>query len=171
MRSSGSSGRLVRIGHAGELGDLAGPGLGVQALHVARLAVFERGRDVDFDEVVDPAAHLVTDGAVGGDRRGDRHHAVAREQRRDETDPEDVRVAVGLGETEPLRQVLAHLVAVEQLDPPAPLTQVLDQDLGDRALAGAREPGEPHAAAGRCRLTGWSMASQDTGSPAWSAWL
>ena len=57
--SSGCERRLVGIGDAGELGDLAGPGLRVQALHVARLAVFERGRDVDLDEVVDPAAHLV----------------------------------------------------------------------------------------------------------------
>ena len=51
-----------------------------------------------------------------------------------------------LENVEPLRQVLADLVAVEQLDPPAARPQLVDHDLGDRALPGARQPGEPDAA-------------------------
>ena len=42
--------------------------------------------------------------------------------------------------------MLAHLVAVEQLDLAAPGPQLVDHDVRDRALAGAREAGEPQTA-------------------------
>ena len=74
---------------------------------------------MDLDEVVDPAAHLVAHRPVRRDRGGHRDDAVAGEQARDAPDAADVGVAVLLREAEPLREVLAHLVAVEQLDPVA----------------------------------------------------
>ena len=49
-RSSGVGRLLVGIGDAGELGDLAGVGLRVEALRIAARALLERGRDVDLDE-------------------------------------------------------------------------------------------------------------------------
>jgi hypothetical protein len=155
--------RLVGIGDAREFGDLARPGLGVQALHVPRLAVLERGSDVDLDEVVHVAAHFVAHGSVRRDRRGHGHHVVAREQTRDEADAPDVDVAVGFREREPLRDVLAHLVAGEELDPVAPRLQLGDHDVRDRALARTRKAGEPEAEAGG-RARG-AHALQVTGGP------
>jgi hypothetical protein len=52
-------GRLVGVVEARELGDLAGAGLGVEALDVALLAHLERRRHVDLDEAVDLGAQLV----------------------------------------------------------------------------------------------------------------
>ena len=94
---------LVGIGHAGELGNLAGARLGVQPLHVSFLAYVDRGIDEDLDEVVDLSPDLVADVAVGRDRRRDRYHAVAGEDRRHPADAADVGVAVLLRESEPLR--------------------------------------------------------------------
>src|SRR5262245_61189931 len=104
---------------------------------------------MDLDEVLDPPADLVAQGPVGRDRRRDGHDVVAREQCRHEADAADVRVAVFLGEAEPLREVLTHLVAVEQLDSPATGPQPRTDQLRDRALSGDRQSGEPQAATRR----------------------
>ena len=61
---------LVGVGDAGELLDLAGAGLRVEALDVARLAVLERGGDEDLDEA---AVHQLR-----GPRRGSRGRARSR---------------------------------------------------------------------------------------------
>jgi hypothetical protein len=45
--------------------------------------------------------------------------------------------------------MLTDLVAVEELDLAAPLAQVGDQEIGDRALPGAGKAREPHTAAGQ----------------------
>ena len=115
---------------------------------------------MDLDEVVDPAAHLVAHGLVRGDRGRHRDHTVPGEEARDVTDPADIGVAVLFREAEALRQVLAHLVAVEELDPVAPLLQVRDHDVRDGALAGTRQAGEPETEAGSHRR------AQVTGGPA-----
>src|SRR5439155_18288801 len=72
-RQLGREGRLVRRRDAGELRDLARPGLLVEPLHVALLADLERAVDVDLDEVArrHERAYLVTIGAVGRDEGGD----------------------------------------------------------------------------------------------------
>src|SRR5438552_1021479 len=64
-------------------------------------------------------------------------------------DPADVRLAVLFREPEPFRQVLAHLVPVEPLDLATAALELGADDLGDRGLAGAGEPGEPERKAGR----------------------
>ena len=74
----------------------------------------------------------------------DRVDAVPVQQRADPADAADVRVAVLAREAEPGAQVGAHDVAVEQLDRPAERGEPGDQELGDRALAGAGEAGQPH---------------------------
>src|ERR1700712_1022593 len=85
---------LVRARDAGEVGDLAGSCLGVEALAVASLALLERGGDVHEDE--DPAgvlhhgAHLAPGGVEGGDGRADGDAAVPRDLCRHPADPEDV---------------------------------------------------------------------------------
>ena len=56
--------------------------------------------------------------------------------------------------TETLREVLAHLVAVEQLDPMAARRSSSTTMFGDRALAGTRKAGEPEAEAGRAHGRG-----------------
>ncbi len=108
--------RFVRIRYAGELGDLTRARPLVQTLHVALLADLDRRVDVDLDEPVDGRPDLVAHRAVRRDRRRHRHDPVAGQQRRDPPDAADVRVPIGLREPESRRQVLAHLVAVEQLD-------------------------------------------------------
>src|SRR5215211_5439674 len=66
-------GRLVRTVDAGEALELARPGLGVQALRVAPLALLERRRHPDLEERqalgLDECAGLV---AVGRERRDQR---------------------------------------------------------------------------------------------------
>ena len=61
--TSGFSGAFVRRGDAGELLDLAGARLFVEALRVALLADFERRVDEDFDEIA-PAFERDLAGAV-----------------------------------------------------------------------------------------------------------
>src|SRR6478609_8746749 len=61
-------GLLVRIADARELGDLAGDGLLVKALHVSFDALVEGGRDVHFDEIADQLAGCLARLAEGRDR-------------------------------------------------------------------------------------------------------
>ena len=92
---------------------------------------------------------------VRRDRGGDHGAAVAREPRGDPADPLDVRVAVLLREAEALREVRADRVAVEVLDDEAARVELRPDDVRDRRLARAREPGEPEreaAAADAVRL-------------------
>jgi hypothetical protein len=69
---------------------------------------------------------------------------VACQQVGDKRDAVDVRVAVGFIEAQLLAQVLAHRVAVEQLHAAATRSKRRLQRPRDGALAGAREPREPH---------------------------
>ena len=151
-RHLGGVGRLVGVAHAGELRDLAGERLLVEALRVAADALLERRRDVDLDEVADGLARRLARRLVRRDGRDEHGHAVAREQVRDEGDARDVEVAVLAREAEALREMRADEVAVEELDLAAACArgaQLAGEGVGDRALAGAREAGEPHDEARR----------------------
>src|SRR5829696_486960 len=139
----GGDGRFVRIRDAGELLDLPGEGLLVEALHVALGGDFERHVHEDLDEVYDPAPDLVARLLVGRDGRDDDRHAVAGEQVGHEPDPQHVYVAVLSGEAEAPGEVGAHDVPVEDLHPQAPLPDILLDDLGDGCLACTRETREP----------------------------
>ena len=113
----GVLGLLVGGGDAGELGDLAGAGLGVEALAVAALALLERRGHVDEEEgaagVLDHLPHLLAGLVERRDRAADRDAAVAGDLGRHPADAADVGLAVGLGEGEAGREVAAYDVAVE----------------------------------------------------------
>ena len=144
--SSGLDGLLVRVVDAGEALDLARERLLVETLHVAPRALVDRGLDEDLDEravLLDHRARLLPRLLVGRDRGGDHGAALARQPGGDPADPLDVRVAVLLREAEALREVRAHGVAVQVLDDEAAAVELGPDQVGDRGLAGAREPGEP----------------------------
>src|SRR5262249_6082772 len=91
----------------------------------------------------DLLTHLVANRPIRRDRRRDGDDPVPRQQLRDKPDPPDVRVAVLLGEPEPLREVRPDLVTVENLDPEAGLAQALRDRQRQRGLPGSRETREP----------------------------
>lgn len=114
---------LVGGGDAGEVLDLAGAGLLVEALRVALLGDLDGDIDVDLDEgegfVLAGAADGVqiagdlTVGAVGGDEGGEGDGGAVGKELGDLGDAADVLVAVGLGEAEVLVEAEADVVAVE----------------------------------------------------------
>ncbi len=115
----GVRGDVVRVTDAGELGDQPGPGLGVEALEVAPLALLQRGGDVDQDEVADRLDHRAHRGPALGvrrDGRADREPTVPGDLTADEADPPDVEIPCGAVEPEPGGQQPAYVVAVEQAD-------------------------------------------------------
>src|SRR5262249_59349598 len=106
---------FIRVIDAGESRDFAAPGLGVHALAVAAFADLERRVDVHLHEPLraDHVPHLVPRGAVGADGRHHGHAAVGDDFGGDEADATDVRVTVFLAESEALREMRPHHVAVE----------------------------------------------------------
>ena len=141
----GSLRGLVGRRDAGELRDLAGAGLLVEALRVAPLAGLERRVDVHLDEVArrEERPGRVAVRAVGRDERGQHEHAAVGEELRDLADAADVLGAVGGREAEVLVQPVAHVVAVEHVGEVAALDQRVLGGHRDRRLAGAGEPREP----------------------------
>ena len=149
-KNTGVIGRLVRVADAGELLDLAGERLGVEALHVAAGALLEGGRHVHLDEaadVVDHLAHQFAGLGVRADRSDDDRRAVAREELRDEADAKDVGVAVLPREPEALRQVGAHHIPIQMVNEDASTLDLRPDDLGDGALARAGQAREPEGEA------------------------
>src|SRR6266545_262739 len=136
---------LVGIGHPREVRDLSGDGLLVQALHVSPGDLLERGLDVHLDKVADQLAIAIADLPIRRDRGAHGDHAVPHQQVGDEADPQDVGVAILLGECQALGQVRSHHVAVQELDPVASLAERRHEQLGDGGLAGPGQPGEPDA--------------------------
>ena len=143
---------LVGVGDAGEALDLARARALVEALHVAPLALLDRGAHEHLDEALaHPGARLVARSPVGRDRGDERDHAVAREQVGHEGDAAHVHVAVLAREAEAGAEVLAHVVAVQHLDPVAAVAQLAGGEPADRRLARARQAGQPEADARRRR--------------------
>ena len=138
---------LVRRGDAGELGDLTAPGLGVEALAVAPLALLERGGDVHEEERaarrVGHRPDLLPGLVERRDRAADRDPAVPGDLGGDPPDPADVGLAVLLGEGQAGGQVPAYDVAVEAGHRArALLEDPVHQRPGQRRLAAAGQPGE-----------------------------
>src|SRR5262249_38803117 len=138
---------------------------------------FDRALDVHFDENADALAHLVAHRAIGRDGRRDRDHTVARQQLADETDAADVLVTVFFAEAQPLREVSAHQVAIQDFDLGAERAEALFQQIRNGALACARHPGEPqresfmhgapiHRRQSECRTPFWRLPPTTTGPPA-----
>src|SRR6266542_781508 len=140
-------GGLVRVGHAGEPGDLPRQRLRVQALDVPLGALLHRGVDVDLHELLDVRPALVSGVPVRRDGRHDGRHAVARQQVRHEADPQDVGVAVLLREPQALRQIGPNDVAAKELDHHVPAAKLVEQHLREGRLAGPGKAGEPHGEA------------------------
>ncbi len=173
----GVLGLLVGRGDAGELGDLPAPGLGVEALAVAALALLQRRGHVHQEEraagVVDHRPHLLPGLVERRDRAAHRDATVARDLGRDPADPPDVGLAVLLGEGEAGRQVPAYDVAVEAGDrAPALLEEPVHQRPGQGRLAAAREPGEEQHQPLLGRARGWSrptisVSSSGSSPPSW----
>ena len=137
--------RLVGRVDAGEILELAGLGLGIEALGVAGDAVVDRGIDEYLDELAvgDEGAHHVALGAVGRNERAQHDEPALHHELRHFADAADVLDAVGLGEAEVAVEAVAHVVAIEQHGVMAGGEQALLDDVGDGRFAGAREAGEP----------------------------
>ena len=146
-RDLGIQRRLVGIADPGELLDLAAPRLGVHPLHVALLADRQRRVDEDLDELVlvHQRPHSVARRPIRGDRGAHHRPAVAHDLAGHEADAQDVGVAVLAGETQALREMSAHHVAVELGHLAPRLEQENRQHRRGRRLAGAAQPGEPDA--------------------------
>src|SRR5918998_4425436 len=137
----GGDGRLVGVGDAGELRDLAAEGLLVEALDVPVGADVERRVHEDlYKALAHVAPHLVPYLLERRDGGDDHAHAVAREKVRHEPDPQDVRVAVLAAEAEALGEVRPHDVPVEDLDLAVPHPELPLDDLRDGRLARAGQP-------------------------------
>src|SRR4029453_3252986 len=137
---------LVGVRHAGELLELSGEGLFVQALHIAPGALLDRGGHVHLHErplLPDQFARMAPRFLVRRDRRDEHRRAVAGQPRGDPADPFDVRVAVLLRKAEAFRKMRPDNVAVQVLDEVAPALELGTDDLCDRRLPGAGQPGEP----------------------------
>jgi hypothetical protein len=120
--------------------------LGVHSFDVARLAYAQRRVDEDLDESIraDHVAHAVARGAIRTDRGAHGGAAMAHDFGGDESDAQDVRVAILFGEAETFGQMRAHHVAVEKrhlpaalvVDFPAPLSPVNQTQNPWRCLGG-----------------------------------
>ena len=116
----GIRGLLIRIGDAGEVGDLPAQGFLVEPLDVAPSQLLDGAAHVDFHEVADLRAGLAPRLLVRRDGRADHRHAVARQQRAHESDAQDVGITVFPGEAQAPGEMGAHDIAVKDLDPAAP---------------------------------------------------
>lgn len=146
---------LVGGGDAGEVLDLAGPGLLVQALGVALLGDLDGDVDEDLDKgngLVVAAlgrglgvqlAGEVAVGAVRGNEGGDGDGGGVGEELGYLADAADVLVAVLLGEAQVLVEAEADVVAVEAVGRHAEVQQVLLEGRGHGRLARGREARQP----------------------------
>jgi hypothetical protein len=134
--------RLVRIIDAGKAGDFTASGPGVKALDVAPLALVERSRNVNLDEVIAQPADEAAGFLVRRNKRRHHEYSVMLEPARDVAHPPHVCVAIGPGKAG-LRENIADSVAVEMLDFVATPTEPLQDFLRDRTLSRSGKPGKP----------------------------
>src|SRR4029453_14090857 len=161
--------RLVGTIEPRKVLDLAGSGLFVQAFGVARLAHLQRGIDKNFQKIagtaplLDQLANGGPIGAIGADKCGERDYSPGGEQPRNRADAADIFCTVlgaeaqaetiGIGLT--IRgehgrrgvETMANIVAVEEKTVDTPLVEQVIDEVGDGALARARQAREPHHAA------------------------
>lgn len=136
--------RLVGIGDAREERELTGPRASVEPFGVSRLTHGERRGDMDLQkrrgESPDPVAAF----AVRTDGRHDGDDAISLQKMRHPADSPHVRVAIFSGVAQAFAQVLAHLVAVEDLDGEASGHEPFGESSSEGALARTRKPSEPN---------------------------
>jgi len=141
----GGFGLLVGAGDAGEVLDLAGAGLGIEALGVALFAHRQISGAMDLDEIasLDQGAGPAAVGAERGDEGGEHYHAGIEEQLGHLADAADVLLPVGVGEAQVGAEAVAHVVAIEHVAGQPLLEQGRIHRIGKGALAGAAQAREP----------------------------
>ena len=137
--------RLVGGVDAAEAGDLAGARAPVEALGISRLTDRERGVDEHLEEAVggQALAHAGPILAVGADRGHEDDEAGVLQEARCLAEAPHVFGALLRREAEISAQAEAEVVAVEDVAVVAAGVEQGVDPRGDRALAGAREAGEP----------------------------
>ena len=137
---------LERRAHARELLDFAPARLGIQALHVALLAHFQRRGHVHFQKVFRPddTGSHAPQRVVRTDESGKRDDARVHEQLAHLGDAPDVLHPVRLREAQVIVDAAADIVAVQNAaKQAAPLQLALHGD-GHSALARSAQAREPH---------------------------
>jgi hypothetical protein len=128
--------RFVRIGYACEFFDLASKRFFVKALHIALDQDRKRTANIDFDKsravTFYGAAYIIARLPVRRDGRGERYHAIARQQSRDETYATDIRIAVFSRKSKPATQALAHFISVEYFNAESRSRKLTPERAGER---------------------------------------
>ena len=99
--------------------------------------------DLQEIAVLHESARLVAVGAEGGHEGGQHDHAGVEEQLGHLADAADVLLPVGIGEAEVLAEAVAHVVAIQHVGRQAALKQGGVDGVGQGALAGSGQAGEP----------------------------
>ena len=152
---------FVGAGDAGEFLDLTRPCLGVEAFGVAGFADLKIGGAEHLEEitVLHQAPGLVPVSAEGGNKGGQHDHARIQEQLGHFTDAADVLLTVGIGEAQVFAEAVANVVPVQHIGGEPPLEQSGVHGIGQGALAGAGESGEPEDGAAVAALLGALVAA------------
>jgi hypothetical protein len=166
--------RLIRRVDPGEVLDLAGQCAPIQALWIARDALFKRRIDEDFDEFA-VFEQFANHGALGmkrRDERAQRDQAGLGHQFRHLANAADILDPVRFSETKILVQAVPDVIAVQQHGVRAAGMQMRFDHIGDRRLAGTRQTSEPE----HCRPVTWTRPERcglflrDRAQPAVSYW-
>lgn len=116
-RNIGILRHFERAVEAGKIGDLAGPGLGVEPFGIARFAHLQRGVDVGFEKA-DVGGDFAGDTALvgeGGDERDNDDQPCIGHQPRHLGHTADVLHTCRVGEAEILVEPVPDVVAVEDV--------------------------------------------------------
>jgi hypothetical protein len=135
---------LERAVLAGEIGDFAAGGLGVEAFDVALFAGFVAGFNIDFEQVVaEQAAGEVAEFAAGSDGGDEGDDALGDEDFGDLGNAADVFEAVLVGEAEVGVEAGAEVVAVEDGGEAPLLVEDALGGVGDGGFPGAGQTAKP----------------------------
>src|SRR5208283_3667620 len=104
--------------HARHLLDLPGTGLLVEPLHVAALALLDRGVDIDLDEPSDLLPGMRARGPIRRDQRDDWDRPVPREDLGDERHTAGVGLTVLAVEAQVRAEAAPDLVPVQKVREP-----------------------------------------------------
>ena len=141
----GSFRGFVGAGDAGEFLDLPRPCFGVEAFGVAGFADLEISGAEHLEEVtvLHQVPGLVPVCTEGRHKGGQHDHARIQEQLGHFTDAADVLLTVGIGEAQVFAEAVADVVAIQHIGGESSLEQGCVDGIGQGALAGAGESGEP----------------------------
>ncbi len=98
---------------------------------------------IDLNEIADLLTCQRASFAVGRGGSGNANYTVACEQATHKGDTLDVGIAIFATNAKPFAQMCTYDITIEYLDLDATLSEPLFEEMGNRALASARKPGEP----------------------------